>query len=144
MIYLDYNATTPITSHARHAMVETFDCLGNPSSVHGHGRNARKILENARTQVADYFAVPARNVTFTSGATEANNMILKGFQRNIFVSAVEHDSVLNIRKDATIIPVDENGIIKLEALDNLLKNSPSAVVWILAVNNETGAVQPID
>ncbi len=144
MIYLDYNATTPITSHARHAMVETFDCLGNPSSVHGHGRNARKILENARTQVADYFAVPARNVTFTSGATEANNMILKGFGGNIFVSAVEHDSVLNIRKDATIISVDGNGIVRLEALDLLLKNSSSALVCILAVNNETGVIQPID
>jgi cysteine desulfurase len=125
-------------------MVETFDCLGNPSSVHGHGRNARKILENARTQVADYFAVPARNVTFTSGATEANNMILKGFGGNIFVSAVEHDSVLNIRKDATIISVDGNGIVRLEALDLLLKNSSSALVCILAVNNETGVIQPID
>jgi len=148
MIYLDYNATTPITPHARHAMIETFDCLGNPSSVHAHGRDARKILENARTQVANYFAVPARNITFTSGATEANNMILKGFTGNIFVSAVEHDSVLSIRKDATIIPVDENGIVNLEALQNLLKNSasfaPSALVCILAVNNETGAIQPID
>ncbi len=145
MIYLDYNATTPLLPSARLAMVEAFDYLGNPSSVHAHGRAARKILEKSRTQVAEYFDVPPRNITFTSGATEANNMILKGFGGNIFVSAVEHDSVLNIRKDATIIPVDNNGIVNLEALTRLLKNSPAiALVCILAVNNETGVIQPID
>ena len=145
MIYLDYNATTPLLPYARLAMVEAFDCLGNPSSVHSHGRAARKILENARTQVAEYFDLPPRNVTFTSGATEANNMILKGFDGNIFVSAVEHDSVLNIKKNATTIPVYSNGIVNLDALNQLLKhNSTSALVCVLAVNNETGVIQPID
>lgn len=145
MIYLDYNATTPLLPYARLAMVEAFDCLGNPSSVHGHGRSARKILENARLQTAEYFDLAPRNITFTSGATEANNMILKGFEGNIFVSAVEHDSVLNIRKDATIIPVDSNGIVILDALTKFLKNSSAtALVCVLAVNNETGVIQPID
>ncbi len=145
MIYLDYNATTPLLPCARLAMIEAFDCLGNPSSVHGHGRAARKILENARTQVAEYFVVPAHNIIFTSGATEANNMILKGFNGNVFVSSVEHDSVLNIRKDATTIPVDSNGIVNLEALQMLLQNNTTTtLVCILAVNNETGIVQPID
>lgn len=145
MIYLDYNATTPLLPYARLAMVEAFDCLGNPSSVHGHGRAARKILENARAQVAEYFDLPSRNITFTSGATEANNMMLKGFEGNIFVSAVEHDSILNIRKDATIIAVDNNGVINLDALSRYLKNSlTTSLVCILAVNNETGVIQPID
>jgi cysteine desulfurase len=145
MTYLDYNATTPIIPAARLAMIEAFDCLGNPSSVHAHGRETRKILENARTQVADYFSVPPRNITFTSGATEANNMILKGFNGSVFVSAVEHDSVLKIRKDATILPVDSNGIVDLNALQTLLKNvTRDALVCVLAVNNETGVVQPID
>ncbi len=145
MIYFDYNATTPIIPHARRAMIEAFDCLGNPSSVHAHGRKARKLLENAREQVANYFSVPARNITFTSGATEANNMILKGFEGRIFVSAIEHDSALNIRKDTTIIPVDSNGIVELETLKTLLStvNLP-ALVCVIAVNNETGVVQPID
>ncbi len=145
MIYLDYNATTPIVPQARNAMIEAFECLGNPSSVHTYGRNARKNLENAREQVASYFCVPARNVIFTSGATEANNTILKGFEGQVFVSAVEHDSVLNIRKDALIIPVDSNGIVDLEALANQLcaKKEP-ALVCVIAVNNETGAIQPIE
>lgn len=145
MIYLDYNATTPIIPHARHAMIEAFDYLGNPSSVHAHGRKVRKLLENAREQVATYFTVPARNITFTSGATEANNMILNGFDGCIFVSAVEHDSALNIRKDATIIPVDNNGIVNLEALKVLLHSTHTpALVCIIAVNNETGTIQPIN
>lgn len=145
MIYLDYNATTPIIPHARFAMIEAFDYLGNPSSVHAHGRKARKFLENSREQLADYFSVPARNVIFTSGATEANNMIVKGFDGPIFASAVEHDSVLNIRKDTTIIPVDGNGIVDLDTLKTLLSAASSpALVCIIAVNNETGVIQPID
>lgn len=145
MIYLDYNATTPIVPYARHAMIEALDYLGNPSSVHAHGRESRKILEKARSYVADYFAIPARNVTFTSGATEANNMILKGFNGNIFISAVEHDSVLKTRKDATIIAVDNNGIINLELLKKLLQNCTlPSLLCIIAVNNETGVIQPVE
>ena len=145
MIYLDYNATTPILPEAKNAMLNAFDYLGNPSSVHAHGRASRKILENGRSQLAEYFSVPARNVVFTSGATESNNMILKGFNGNVFVSAVEHDSALNVRKDATIIPVDHNGIIVLEELEELLKKSHSpALICAIAVNNETGVIQPID
>ena len=141
MIYIDYNATTPIVPCARAAMIEAFDCLGNPSSVHGHGRETRKILENSREQVASYFDVPARNVTFTSGATEANNLIIKGFKGAVLVSAVEHDSVLKIRNDVTIIPVDEHGVVELEALEKLV--APNTLVCVLAVNNETGVIQPI-
>lgn len=145
MIYLDYNATTPILAQAKNAMVEAFDHLGNPSSVHAHGRATRKILENARLQIAEYFSVQARNVIFTSGATEANNTILKGFNGNIFVSATEHDSVLNVRKDAVIFPVDHNGIAELEVLEALLKDSSgTSLVCVIAVNNETGVIQPID
>jgi len=145
MIYLDYNATTPVVPHARSAMIEAFECLGNPSSVHAHGRKARKNLENAREQVASYFCVPARNVIFTSGATEANNTILKGFEGQIFVSAVEHDSALNIRNDALIIPVDSNGIVDLETLNTQLSSTKEPIlVCIIAVNNETGVIQPIE
>ncbi len=144
MIYLDYNATTPIVPSARTAMIEAFDCLGNPSSVHSYGRATRKILETSREQVARYFAVPTRNVTFTSGATEANNLIIKGFKGSLLVSAVEHDSALRVRNDTTYIPVDEHGIIDFAALEALLKISRNPIlVCVLAVNNETGVIQPI-
>ena len=143
MIYLDYNATTPILQAARDAMIEAFDCLGNPSSVHKHGRETRKMLENSRKQVAAYFGVQARNITFTSGATEANNFVIKGFKGTILISAVEHDSVLKIRNDAKLIPVDEHGIIELAELSNFLKMNPNTLVCIIAVNNETGVIQPI-
>jgi len=145
MIYLDYNATTPLIPQARRAMIEAFDCLGNPSSVHTHGREARKLLEKAREQAAGYFRLPTRNVTFTSGATEANNIIARGFEGNVFVSAVEHDSVLNIRSDATIIPVNNDGLVNLEALEELLNRTQApGLVCVIAVNNETGVIQPID
>lgn len=143
MIYLDYNATTPIVPEAKKAMVEAFDCLGNPSSVHHHGRETRKLLESAREKVAKYFDLPARNVTFTSGATEANNLILKGFKGIVLNSAVEHDSVLNVRDDAITIPVNEDGIVNFEMLEKLLKTNAESLVCILAVNNETGIIQPI-
>ncbi|MCX7343832.1 MAG: cysteine desulfurase family protein [Proteobacteria bacterium] len=143
MIYLDYNATTPIIPAAQKAMFEAFACLGNPSSVHHHGRETRKLLESAREKVATYFGLPARNVTFTSGATEANNLILKGFKGIVLNSAVEHDSVLNVRSDAITVPVNEDGIINLEALEKLLKANDESLVCVLAVNNETGVVQPI-
>lgn len=144
MIYLDYNATTPIVPAAKKAMLDAFDCLGNPSSVHHHGRETRKLLESAREKVATYFDLPARNVTFTSGATEANNLILKGFNGIVLHSAVEHESVLNVRADAITIPVNEDGIVNLEAVEKLLKdNIGESLVCVLAVNNETGVVQPI-
>jgi cysteine desulfurase len=143
MIYLDYNATTPIVPAAQKAMLEAFTCLGNPSSVHYHGREARKLLESAREQVAPYFDLPARNVTFTSGATEANNLILKGFKGIVLNSAVEHDSVLNVRNDAITIPVNEDGIVNLEELEKLLKANGESLICVLAVNNETGIIQPI-
>lgn len=144
MIYLDYNATTPIVPNAQKAMMEACGYLGNPSSVHKHGRHTRKLLENAREQIALYFDLPARNITFTSGATEANNLIVKCFNGQIAISAVEHDSILSACEFAKIIPVDIDGIINLKALDELLKNRQDKIlVCILAVNNETGVIQPI-
>lgn len=144
MIYLDYNASTPILLEAQQAMIEAFSFLGNPSSIHSHGRATRKILENAREQVARYFNLPARNVTFTSGATEDNNFILKGFKGQILTSTVEHDSALKACSNAIRIPVDNQGVLNLESLEELLKVTPKkSLVCVLAVNNETGVIQPI-
>ena len=144
MIYLDYNATTPLTPNAKQAMIEAFECLGNPSSVHKHGREVRKLLENAREKMALFFNLPARNVTFTSGATEANNLMVKGFKGPVLVSTVEHDSILSACDSSPTIPVDSEGVIQLDKLDEILKKSPEkTLVCIIAVNNETGVVQPI-
>src|SRR5690606_17889607 len=99
MIYLDHNATTPLAPQAREAVIRALDQLGNPSSVHEPGRLARNLLDEARRQVAALVNVHARNVIFTSGGTEANNLVLRGVaarhgKGRILVSAVEHSAVL--------------------------------------------------
>src|SRR3982750_3951498 len=101
-IYLDWNATSPLRAEARAAMAAAMDCFGNPSSVHGEGRAARQIVEQAREQVAVLVGGEAKLVTFTSGGTEANNLALtpaiqQGDQKfardKLFVSVIEHPSV---------------------------------------------------
>jgi cysteine desulfurase len=144
MIYLDYNATTPLTEPAKMAMLKVMDLLGNPSSVHKFGRDVRKVFEGAREQIAKFLNVKARNITFTSGATEANNLIINGFNGNIFIENTAHDSLLNATKCPQIIEVDSSGIINLEALEAKLANSKEpTLVAVMLVNNETGVIQPI-
>ena len=93
--YLDHNATSPLRPEARAAMIAAFDCAGNPSSIHGEGRAARQIIENARETVAALFEVEPAAVYFTSGGTEAANWLLqpRGAE-TLAVSAVEHPCVL--------------------------------------------------
>src|SRR5438552_9512053 len=102
-IYLDWNATAPLRSEARAAALAALDVIGNPSSVHGEGRAARRLVEEAREQVAALVGAEARNVVFTSGGTEANVLALApglGEGRGplprdrLLVSAIEHPSVL--------------------------------------------------
>ncbi|MCR9257521.1 MAG: cysteine desulfurase [Alphaproteobacteria bacterium] len=147
--YLDWNATTPLRPAAREAMVAAMDLsLGsplNPSSVHATGREAKKRLERARQTVADGLGCAAADIVFTSGATEANSLALLGHPwSRVLVSAVEHDSVLAQRADAELIPVDGNGVVDLGGLAALLVDAPSpTLVSVMAVNNETGVVQPL-
>ena len=145
--YLDHNATSTLRPEAKAAMVRAMDCTGNASSVHGEGRAARKVLDDAREQVARAVGVIAPMVVFTSGGSEANNMALKGAPvERIIVSAVEHPSVLQAAtasgKPVGIIPVDGNGVIDLGALEELL-HGPKALVSVMAANNETGVLQPV-
>lgn len=145
--YLDHNATSTLRPEARAAMLRAMDCTGNASSVHGEGRAARQLMDEAREQVARAVGVIAPMVVFTSGGSEANNMVLKGAPvERIIVSAVEHPSVLQAAtasgKPVGIIPVDENGVIDLGALEELL-HGPKALVSVMLANNETGVVQPI-
>ena len=145
-IYLDYNATAPMRPEVRRHMIDAFDVIGNPSSVHTEGRNSRRLVDQARESIAQALGCHADSIIFTSGGTEANNTLLQGmsFTRCV-VSAIEHDSILNTIPDAIYCPVTSNGIVDLEALDGLLSEIPSpALVSIMLVNNETGVIQPLD
>jgi cysteine desulfurase len=118
---------------------------GNASSVHRAGRAARACLEAARRDVAALAGARAADVLFTSGATEADNLALRRTGADhLLVSAVEHDAVLQARDDRTLIPVDAAGLVDLAALERLLGESDGkTLVSIMAVNNETGVIQPI-
>jgi cysteine desulfurase len=117
---------------------------GNPSSVHSHGRAARRIVEDARRQVSALAGADPATVIFTSGGTEANNLALRGCGRTrILVSAVEHPSVLEAADGIEAIPVDGNGIVDLDALKSMLGEGGDAIVSVMLANNETGVIQPV-
>lgn len=143
--YLDNNATTPIHPAVIEAVAQAMAQEGNPSSVHGAGRAVRAKVEDAREAVASLIKGPASGVIFTSGGTEANALALIGSAKaRVLVSAVEHPAVLNARADVEIIPVDDQGLVDLAALEKMLiADDRPALVSVMAANNETGALQPI-
>ncbi len=140
MIYLDHASTTPLCPEARDAMTEAFDCLGNPSSAHTAGEEARQLLSQSRQTVADCLGCEPDELIFTSGGTEANALALHQ-RKNVAVSAIEHASVLQNATDAMIIPVAGDGIIDLDAAKPIIKKS--AFISVQYANNELGTVQPI-
>ncbi|NMM44569.1 cysteine desulfurase [Rhodospirillaceae bacterium KN72] len=141
-VYLDYNATSPIRPEAADAVMDMLRLGGNPSSVHAAGRAARDKVEAARAQVADLVGAKPGSVTFTSGASEANVLALRGLpSRRVLVSAIEHDSVLNAVSDPVLLPVDGAGRIDLDALRGVVREGD--LVSVMAANNETGVIQPL-
>jgi cysteine desulfurase len=144
MTYLDWNATAPLRPEAAAAAAAALQLCGNPSSVHRGGRAARRVVEDARDAVARLLDAAPDMVVFTSGGTEANHLALRGSgRRRVLVSAVEHDSVLQAVADAERIPVDGNGIVRLDRLDAMLAaGSLPALVSVMIANNETGIIQP--
>ena len=142
--YLDYNASAPLRPEAAAAMRAALEICGNPSSVHRHGRLARRLLEDAREQVARLAGADPAQVVLTSGATEANNLALAGpAAAHRLASAVEHDSVLAAAPLETV-PVDRHGVIDLEALAARLAAAPRpALLSLMLANNETGVLQPV-
>ncbi|WP_336082748.1 cysteine desulfurase family protein [Thalassospira sp. CH_XMU1448-2] len=147
-VYLDYNASAPLCSEARQAMIAAMDVAGNPSSVHASGRAARKIVDHARRTIAELVGGDSERIIFTSGGTEANNLALNGLEDvTVFTSAVEHPSVIEGRVDAKRIPVDGNGVVDLDALEAMLKEASDAgqkvLVSVMLANNETGVIQPV-
>lgn len=143
--YLDHNATSPLRPAAFDAMVEALQAGGNPSSVHRTGRAARARLDRARRQVAGLVGALPSEIVFTSGGTEANNLVLAGCgRRRLIVSAIEHDSVLKAAVGAEIVPVDGNGVVDLAMLERRLTPSREpALISVMFANNETGVLQPI-
>ncbi|CAN5365918.1 cysteine desulfurase NifS [soil metagenome] len=155
-IYLDHAATTPMRREVHEAMLPFFEeRFGNPSSLHRWGREARVALEEARARLAKVLGASASEILFTRGGTEADNLAMAGRARAlpgapIVCSAIEHQAVLAtaraLEKTGTalhLLPVDEHGVVRQEALDALFEQRP-AVVSVMWANNEMGAVQPID
>ena len=143
MIYLDYQATTPLAPEAREAMLQWLggpdsDTFGNPHSPHRMGRMARAAIEVAREQVAALFP-PGGRVIFTSGATEALNLAIRGTGGRTAVSAIEHAAVLDTASGAQFLGVDAQGVCDPE--QDL--QGDTDLVAVMQVNNEIGTVQPL-
>ncbi|MEI8700488.1 cysteine desulfurase family protein [Mesorhizobium sp. ISC15] len=159
--YLDYNASAPLLAAARAAMIAALDAAANPSSVHAEGRAARRLIENARRDVAALVNARAEHVVFTSGATEAASTLLtpdwqmgRGTIRmsRLYVCEADHPCVLNGGRfpaaQVTRIGVQGNGVVRWDALAAALAAHDKAdglpLVALHAANNETGVIQPVD
>ena len=157
-IYLDYAASTPVDKKVLDEMIPYFsEKFGNPSSIHQIGQEAIEAIDNARAQVADFLHCKTNEIIFTSGATESNNLTIKGLLRatqtenpHIITSAIEHHCVLNSCQiaqedkiaDISFIKVSKEGIIDPEDIKNAIKKD-TILVSIMYGNNEVGTIQPI-
>ncbi|UKA52986.1 cysteine desulfurase [Arthrobacter sp. FW305-BF8] len=162
-VYLDHAATTPIAPEALAALTRELSRTGNPSSLHGSGRRARRSVEDARETLAAAAGAHPSEVIFTSGGTEADNLAVKGLywsrlaedprRRRILCSAVEHHAVLDTVEwlerhegaEVSWLPVSQDGVLDLEALQAELERDPAsiALVTVMWANNEVGSVQPV-
>ncbi len=160
-LYFDYNASAPLSEAAREAVIAALQVTGNPSSVHQEGRAARALVEAARRDVAALCGAKPEHVFFTSGATEAANTLLTPSYKmgrselrlsHLYVSATEHPCMLTGGRFAaetmTVLPVDAQGIVDLDVLEQALKAHDKAkglpLVAIQWANNETGVIQPVE
>jgi len=159
-IYLDHAATTPVDARVLDAMLPYLrEHYGNPSSLHRLGQDAARAVRRARAQVADILNCSPQEIVFTSGATESNNLALRGIvlaqpteghRRHLVISAVEHKAVLETAQDLhehynvdlTVVPVDGNGRVRVKDVEAALRPE-TALVSIMYANNEVGTVQPL-
>ena len=151
-IYLDWNATTPPHPTVLAAMTRAAgETWGNPASTHQLGRQARAQVEDAREKLAEICAVHARDVLFTSGGTEANNLALSG-ALGLALSRIEHPSVTRVAEQlesrgvpVAWVEVPESGRLEAEAYQAALKRLPrGSVAALMAANHETGVLQPLE
>ena len=164
MIYLDYNASTPMAPEVKEAMMQAWDQYGNPSGTHTLARSAEALLENAREEIASELGVSPLEVILTSGSTEALTIALWGQilgapanRTKVLVSAIEHEAVLETAKVACKIANKELMIIPVIGFTESLQfgqvdldfisanvGADVALIAVMAVNNETGIIQPIE
>jgi cysteine desulfurase len=157
-IYLDNSATTPVDKDVVAAMLPYLtEKFGNPSSIHFFGQEARAAVDKARHHVADLINARPNEIVFTSGGTEANNLAIRGlleanekYGRHVITSAIEHSAVKNVCEDlekqgfsVTYLPVYENGIVRVDDLENTIRDD-TVLISIMAANNEIGTLQPVD
>ena len=157
-VYFDHNATTPVDPSVVEVMVRVLrQEFGNASSIHHFGQQAKGLLDDARTAVADLLKAEVSEVVFTSGGTESDNFAIRGVaealevtgRRHLIASAIEHEAVLNTFKalarrgwTTTLLPVDRSGIVAPEALEAAITDQ-TALVSVMHANNEIGTVQPV-
>jgi len=157
MVYLDYNATTPVDPRVLNAMIPTFTkSFGNPSSTtHDTGMEAGDLVDDARDSVAAVLGMSMSDVIFTSGATEANNMVFRwmdedDYGHRVLLGATEHKSIIescmHMREfgvEVETIPVLPDGTLNMEELDRLLTEGHASIISVMAANSETGVIHPI-
>ena len=156
-IYLDNNATTALDERVFEAMLPVLRHVGNPSSSHLAGQAARRWVEDARQQVAALLDASPREIVFTSGSTEANNLALQGLvhgehpprRRRIVSSTTEHPAILETLRaleaegaEVVLVPVDRWGVVDLQQLDNAVDDQ-TLLLTLMAANNETGVLAPL-
>ncbi len=155
MIYLDYNATAPLHKNVIKKIQNLkFEEFGNPSSVHKIGRNSKKIVEEVRRNILSILKAKNYDLIFTSGATESNNLAIKGFIKKnniktIFSLHTEHASVIDVVKNLDIekkfFNINSNGNVNLKEIEELLSKQTSPfLVSIMFANNESGIIHPIN
>ncbi|TMD39116.1 MAG: cysteine desulfurase [Chloroflexi bacterium] len=157
VVYLDHSATTPLDPEVLQAMMPYLtDEFGNASSVYGLGQRARQAIDEARDQVAVFYGIPAKEVIFTSGGTEGDNLALRGVAsrnadrgKHIVISSIEHDAVLRSAEalehdgfEVTRLPVDREGVVRPGVLRAALRPD-TILVSIMHANNEIGTIEPI-
>ncbi len=158
MIYLDYNATTPLHPRVAEAMIPCLERLyGNPSSIHGAGRLARAAIDDSRDRLAAILGAKPHEIVFTSGGTESDNLAVIGLARShtakgrhIITSRVEHHAVLHafefLEKEGfavTWLPVDSQGRVDPAEVESSI-TAETTLVSVMAANNETGTIQPVE
>ncbi len=156
-IYLDHNATSPMHPDVIEAMLPFLqNPVGNPSSLHSYGRMARSAVESARAEVAQLLGCESAAVIFTSGGTEANNLLLKGYverssERPVISSRIEHSSILEPLKqlqadgvEVILLESNSNGQVDIEAARPVVENADAQLLSIIYANNETGVIQPLE
>lgn len=147
-IYLDANATEILRPAARQAAILAMEQTGNPSSVHFYGRAARRLLEEARKTISAAFGRDTDACVFTSCGTEADVLAVHALGchmgRRVLVGATEHEAIRASTRGAEVLPVDEQGLLRLDMLEDALKQGGPALICVMSANNETGVISPLE